>query len=121
MVSFGMVQTLLLLVLFVGGMALLPWAVRRWQAQANLNKGVRGAGKVISAIAVGPQQRVVTVEVGPVSARTWLVLGVTAQQIQCLHVCPVPPGEQAPLEPVPSPGLGGRERSSVLVERREPQ
>jgi flagellar protein FliO/FliZ len=44
---------------------------------------------VLSAVAVGPQQRVVTVEVGPEHARTWLVLGVTAQQVSCLHVLPV--------------------------------
>jgi flagellar protein FliO/FliZ len=34
---------------------------------------------------VGPHQRVVTVEVGPEGARTWLVLGVTGQTISCLH------------------------------------
>jgi len=45
-------------------------------------------------VAVGPQQRVVTVEVGPEGARTWLVLGVTAQQVSCLHVLPVGGGAQ---------------------------
>src|SRR6218665_2376649 len=49
------------------------------------------AARVLSAVAVGPQQRVVTVEVGPEHARTWLVLGVTARQVSCLHVLPVPP------------------------------
>ena len=44
------------------------------------------ASKVLSAIAVGPHQRVVTVEVGPEHSRTVLVLGVTAQQVSCLHV-----------------------------------
>jgi flagellar protein FliO/FliZ len=36
-------------------------------------------------VAVGPHQRVVTVEVGPQDARIWLVLGVTQQSIGCLH------------------------------------
>ena len=42
-------------------------------------------GGLVSALALGPQQRVVTVEVGPQNARVWLVLGVTQQSIQCLH------------------------------------
>ena len=50
--------------------------------------GMASAPRVISAVAVGPHQRVVTVEVGPESARTWLILGVTAQSITCLHNAP---------------------------------
>jgi len=56
----------------------------------KLGQGMRGEvarhqSKLISTLAVGPQQKVVTVEVGPEGARTWLVLGVTAQQVTCLH------------------------------------
>lgn len=84
-----MTQTLLVVVLFVGAMALLPWLVRRLQQrQASGGVGVGAASRVLSAVAVGPHQRVVTVEVGPEHARTWLVLGVTAQQVSCLHVLP---------------------------------
>lgn len=85
-----MTQTLLVVVLFVGAMALLPWLVRRLQQRHTA--GGMGAGlasKVVSAVAVGPHQRVVTVEVGPEGGRTWLVLGVTAQQVSCLHVLPI--------------------------------
>ena len=85
-----MTQTLVVVVLFVGAMALLPWLVRRVQqrqAAGGVTSG--GASRVVSAVAVGPQQRVVTVEVGPEHARTWLVLGVTAQNVSCLHVQPV--------------------------------
>ena len=86
-----MTQTLLVVVLFVAAMAALPWLVRRLQ-QRNAGRlstaaGV-GASRVLSAVAVGPHQRVVTVEVGPEQQRTVLVLGVTAQQINCLHVLP---------------------------------
>ena len=82
-----MTQTLVIVVLFVAAMAALPWMVRRVQARQAAG-GATGsiASRVIGAVAVGPQQRVVTVEVGPEGARTWLVLGVTAQSIQCLHV-----------------------------------
>ncbi len=85
-----MTQTLLVVVLFVGAMAALPWLVRRLQQRhAGGALAAGGASRVVSAVAVGPQQRVVTVEVGPEHARTWLVLGVTAQQVSCLHVLPV--------------------------------
>ena len=84
-----MTQTLLVVVLFVGAMAMLPWLVRRLQ-QRRVAGGSTGASasRVLSAVAVGPQQRVVTVEDGPDHARTVLVLGVTTQQINCLHVLP---------------------------------
>lgn len=91
-----MTQTLLVVVLFVGAMAMLPWAVRRLQQRHAV--GGMGAGapsKVISAVAVGPQQKVVMVEVGPDHARTCLVLGVTPQHISCLHVLPAHPGAVA--------------------------
>jgi flagellar protein FliO/FliZ len=62
----------------------------------KLGQGMRGEtarnqSKLISALAVGPQQKVVTVEVGPEGARTWLVLGITVQQVTCLHVIQPPP------------------------------
>ena len=92
----GMTQTLLLLVLLVAALAALPWLIRRLQQQrAGLQAGVGAASRVLSAVAVGPQQRVVTVEVGAPQQRTLLVLGVTAQQISCLHVLPAPPADGA--------------------------
>lgn len=91
----NMSQTLALLVLFVGALALLPWLVRRLQQRRLADTGAMGAGvRVLAAVAVGPQQRVLTVEVGPEGARSWLVLGVTAQHINCLHV--LQPGAVAP-------------------------
>lgn len=87
-----MTQTLVVVVLFVGAMAALPWLIRRLrlhQAASGLAAGT--ASRVVSAVAVGPQQRVVTVEVGPEHARVWLVLGVTVQQVSCLHVLPAAP------------------------------
>ncbi|PWW44468.1 flagellar protein FliO/FliZ [Melaminivora alkalimesophila] len=86
----GMTQTLLVVVLFVAALSALPWLIRRLQQrQLGLLPGAAGAAsRVLSAVAVGPQQRVVTVEVGPAHRRTVLVLGVTAQQVSCLHVLP---------------------------------
>lgn len=80
--------------LFVGAMAWLAWLVRRQRHGAG-GPASGAAARVLSAVAVGPQQRVVTVEVGPEHARTWLVLGVTARQVSCLHVLPMPPQGKA--------------------------
>ena len=118
-----MTQTLVVVVLFVGAMAMLPWLVRRVQ-QHRAEGGSTGTStsRVLSAVAVGPQQRVVTVEVGPDHARTLLVLGVTTQQINCLHVLPVaeaqrPMGapaasEGAPFSRVIATAIGATEKSS---------
>ncbi len=95
-----MTQTLVIVVLFVGAMACLPWLIKRLQqrhAAGGLPAGA--ASRVLSAVAVGPQQRVVTVEVGPEGARTWLVLGVTAQQVSCLHVLTPQPASSLPAAP----------------------
>ena len=81
-----MSQGIVTVLAFVALLALLPMAVK-WYMQRRLG----GAGaelassRLISVLAVGPQQRVVTVEVGPAGARTWLVLGVTPQAITTLH------------------------------------
>lgn len=81
-----MTQTLLSVALFVVLLALIPLALK-WLQRRSLGggSGLASASRIISAIAVGPHQRVVTVEVGPAGARTWLTLGVTAQNITCLH------------------------------------
>jgi flagellar protein FliO/FliZ len=85
-----MSQTLVVVILFIAAMAALPWLVKRLQQRHGALAAASGVtSKVLSAVAVGPQQRVVTVEVAVPGGRTVLVLGVTAQQIQCLHVLPV--------------------------------
>ena len=95
--SGSMAQTLLVVVLFVAAMALLPWLVRRVkQRQSALGGAAAAASRVLSAVSLGPQQRLVTVEVGAGAARTCLVLGVTAQQITCLHVLPACASVQSP-------------------------
>jgi flagellar protein FliO/FliZ len=64
----------------------LPSALK-WMKQRYPGRYTDGAGQArfISALAVGPHQRVVTVEVGPVGNRVWLTLGVTTQNVSCLH------------------------------------
>ena len=79
-------QALLGVVLFIAGIATLPWLVRRLQQRQGALGAGNAAARVLAQVAVGPQQRVVTVEVQHEGQRTVLVLGVTAQQLQCLHV-----------------------------------
>lgn len=85
--------TLILVALFVAAMAALPWLVRRLQQKNLLPRGMGMArsatplsSQVLGSLSIGPQQRVVTVQVGEGDEAVRLVLGVTAQQIQCLHV-----------------------------------
>jgi flagellar protein FliO/FliZ len=81
-----MTQSWLSVGIFLAVLACLPMTVK-WlkQRAGDRSKDTGGQSRVVSAIAVGPHQRVVTVEVGPVQARMMLVLGVTAQTITCLH------------------------------------
>ena len=103
--------TLILVVLFVAAMLALPWLVRRPQHKNLLPRGMgmaRGAApltsQVLSSLSIGPQQRVVTVQVGEGHEAVRLVLGVTAQQIQCLHMLQTNTGQaQAANEYVAKP------------------
>ena len=71
----------------VVAMAALPWGLRRWQQRNQMARGVVQAQiQVLGALAVGPGQRIVTVQVQRNEQTTCLVLGVTAHNIQCLHV-----------------------------------
>ena len=104
----SMAQSLFLIVVFIGVLALFPVALRWLQRkQASVTGAVPASARLVSAIAVGPQQRVVTVEVGPEHARTWLVLGVTVQSISCLHSIPLAPGE-TPAAPVVAAGVASQ-------------
>ena len=81
-----MTQTLGWVAVFVFLLALLPMGVK-WLKQRALGSvaGASSAAKIVSVLAVGPHQRVVTVEQGPDHARVRLTLGVTAQTITLLH------------------------------------
>ena len=82
-----MAQSLIFVGLFLALVACLPFAVKWIKQRYRLGPPQLGShSKFISAIAVGPHQRVVTVEAGPEGERVWLTLGVTAQTITCLHV-----------------------------------
>lgn len=84
-----MTQSLILIGLFLCVLVSLPFLIERLKKHYGLgNLTSSGATRLVSVLAVGPQQKVVTVEVGSGDARVWLVLGVTPQAIQCLHTLP---------------------------------
>jgi flagellar protein FliO/FliZ len=80
-----MTQSMLSVGVFLALLACLPWLISWFKQRKGGGRELDGQSRVVSAVAIGPHQRVVTVEVGPDHARTMLVLGVTAQSITCLH------------------------------------
>lgn len=85
-----MTQQLLLVGAFLAALAALPWCLRWLRGRMVSGAPTTGGqSRFISAVAVGPNQRVVTVEVGPEGARVWLTLGVGGQSIALLHTAPV--------------------------------
>ncbi len=74
----GLLQVLVGLFLVLAAVAGAAWLLRRMAPGQALAGGVL---KVVGAMAVGPKERVVLVEVGD----TWLVLGVAPGQVNTLH------------------------------------
>ncbi|MDP1792240.1 MAG: flagellar biosynthetic protein FliO [Methylibium sp.] len=75
---------LLWFVVIVAAIPLALWLLKRTPygaAMSNANALTRTVG----SMALGPHQRIVTVEVGQGEERRWLVLGVTPQSITALH------------------------------------
>jgi len=89
-----MTQSWILVGAFLGLLVCLPM-VLKWVKQRVPGRfsDASGQSRFISAIGVGPHQRVVTVEVGPEGKRVWLTLGVTGQSISCLHCVDVETSE----------------------------
>lgn len=87
-------QQAIYIAVFLIAIACLP-LLTKWLVGRNaMGKEAGGTRtKIVSVVAVGPSQRVVTLEAGPEHDRLWLVLGVTSQNITCLHRAPVAPAK----------------------------
>ena len=102
------------LVLFIGVICALPWLVKWVQRRTGKGLGAQeNTSRLVSVLALGPQQRLMTVEVGTGDERIRLVLGVTAQSITCLHsqalaAVPAPPLPSPPASPDFADALRGR-------------
>ena len=106
-----MTQTIVSIVLFLVILALLPLAIRAYQLRAPRGRAVSLSSRVLSSVAVGPQQRVVTVEVGSPAHPVRLVVGVTAHNVNCLYVFPEAQGA----DPTTAAGLAPSQGPSFNV------
>ncbi|MGY0197777.1 FliO/MopB family protein [Leptothrix sp. BB-4] len=89
---------LLWLIVVVAAIPAALWLLKRSGMAGRLGAGAGGIGlKQVGALVLGPQQRVVAVEVGSGDQRQWLLLGVTPQQISTLQVLPQWPGAAEPV------------------------
>lgn len=85
-------STLFPILWFVAILAMIPlalWLLKRTPIGGSSANGVM---RTVAVLPLSPSQRLVTVEVGQGDERRWLVLGVTSQQINCLHTM-APQGE----------------------------
>lgn len=109
----------LLLAVMVGIALALKWARGRVPGLAGLSgQAARGPSlQLLTSLQVGPQQRVITVQVDDGQNRTCLVLGVAAGSITPLHSLPLPAADAA--EPAaPAPG-GFAARLAQLTARKD--
>ncbi len=81
---------LLPLLWFLAILCLIPlalWLLKRTPL-GGAGTSNAGAMRLVAQLPIAPNQRLLTVEVGQGEDRRWLVLGVTGQQINTLHVMP---------------------------------
>jgi flagellar protein FliO/FliZ len=109
-------QGLTSLLWFVGLIALIPvalWLLKR----TPLGGGATGTSlKSVGVLPLSASQRIVTVEVGHGDNRRWLVLGITPNNIQTLHLMDaqdLPPGNT----PQPTPPVA----FAQLLSRLRPE
>jgi flagellar protein FliO/FliZ len=91
MMNFDMSQGLNSLLWFVVILLTIPaalWLLKRTPMGGGKGFGVAvddGLPRNIGTLALSPQQRIVTVEIGQGNQRQWLLLGVTPNSITTLH------------------------------------
>lgn len=76
---------LLWFVVIIATIPLALWLLKRSGYGSGMAGGANAPARTIASLAIGPQQRIVTVEVGSGEEKRWLVLGVTPQAINALH------------------------------------
>ncbi|MDR6536873.1 flagellar biosynthetic protein FliO [Variovorax soli] len=104
--SSGLLQAGLGMVLVLGLIFLCAWLVRRFGLPRF---GGSSLLKVVGSTMVGQRERVVVVEVG----ETWLVLGVTASQVNALHSLPA-----QVLPAAPAAAVGGSTKAVDLFAQK---
>ncbi len=97
---------------FVLIVALIPaalWLFKRSGMAGAMARSQALGLRQVGTLGLGPQQRIVAVELGEGEARRWLLLGVTPQQVNTLHVLDQWPGTSAGPSSgqPPKGGMGG--------------
>ena len=109
-------------------LAALAWGVQ-WLRRRQLGTASGAAAlRVTAQLMVGPQQRVVVVELDGSAGAVQLTLGVTPQHVRTLHVQPLGASRRStgeaspsPSAPAPSPQYADVARAlSAEPQRREP-
>lgn len=86
------------------GVLCVPWGVAWLKRQGLIKlKSAQQPLHVVSVLAVGPQQKVVTVEIDLGPEKKWLLLGVTPQSVTRLDAFDKPPSPTTPSAPTPAP------------------
>lgn len=110
----------LLLAIMVGIALALKWARGRLPGLPAAGVSQGPSLKLLTSLSVGPQQRVITVQVDDGQNRTCLVLGVTAGSISALHSLPLPAGTEAgQTAPPATPGFAAR-LAQLTSARKDP-
>jgi flagellar protein FliO/FliZ len=107
------VPAVVLLIVMVG----IAWLLQRYRRLIPGAAQRSGpALQVLGGVALGPQQRVVTVQVGQGEQAVCLVLGVAAGSITALHQLPMPTAAADPSAPAipPGPVAGFAERLALF-------
>ena len=93
------------------------WLLQRWRRHLpHVSRHAGPALKVMNSLPLGPQQRVVTVQVGEGADRLCLVLGVAPGGITALHQMPLPNDPQPSFETSATPSAGFKARLSQFVQ-----
>jgi len=101
---------------FIAVIAMIPVALWLLKRSPMGGGAAQGTMRAVAALPISQNQRLITVEVGQGDQRTWLVLGVTPQQITTLHTMapgaePVAPSApQMPQMPQPFAQILGKLR-----------
>jgi flagellar protein FliO/FliZ len=92
-----MLQNALPAVGLLVAMLVVAWLLQRWRRHLpGVSRHAGPALRVMNSLSLGPQQRVVTVQVGEGADRLCLVLGVAPGGVTTLHQMPLPPEPLSP-------------------------
>jgi flagellar protein FliO/FliZ len=112
------IPALVLLAVLVGIAWALKWARGR---VPGMGAGTGPSLRILSSLALGPQQRVVTVEIGDGERRIGLVLGVAQGSVQTLHTLDLPPAAPTGANPPAPSGFAARLAQQLVKTPHEPR